>query len=65
MYRYSEIVISCEGLGELVLFRSVSNARAQLYRRSIANRTMFGAKPKLRDVTSSRPKQTGLLQSNF
>jgi hypothetical protein len=62
MFRYSEIVITCAGLGELVLYRTASNTRAQSFRKQMSNRVIFGAKPTIRDIISSQRKETGELQ---
>ncbi len=62
MFRYSEVVITCEGLGELILFRTVYAYKAQTFKRETRGKMIFGAKPSLREVISSRPKRTGVLQ---
>lgn len=65
MFRYSEIVVTCEGLGELVLIRTTSANKAQTFKREMRGKVIFGAKPSLREVISSRRKRTGVLQETL
>lgn len=63
MFRYFEIFVSCEGLGEVVIYRSATASRAHLFLRDTLGRMIFGAKPRRREVISSQRKNIGVLQT--